>query len=558
MTAPEPASTTQGEPVPAGEPSSLSPFGYPVFTVLWIATVVSNTGTWMQNAAAGWLMTGLDPDPFIVSMVQVATTLPMFLFALPAGALADLVDRRKLLVAVQISVIAVVAGLGLLVMLGRVTPILLLAFTFMTATAAALVAPAWQSIVPQLVPRAHLQPAIALNSVGINISRAAGPALAGIIISVFGLAAPFWLNAVSVLGVVGALVWWRSAGTRPARQLPPERFHLAIRAGLRHARHNPHLRATLIRAGGFFLFASAYWALLPLVARQQVAGGPALYGNLLGTIGVGAVAGAFALPWLKRRLGPDGLVVLGTLGTAVTLVLFGLARQPAMAFAASLIAGASWIAVLAMINVSAQLALPAWVRGRGLSIFGTVMFGTLSAGSAVWGKTAGLIGLPMTHLAAAAGALLTVPLLWRWKLQTAADLDLAPSMHWPEPLVSRDIGHNDGPVLVTVEYRIRPDDRDAFFGAMMALAVTRRRDGALQWDLYEDVAQKGRFVETFVVDSWIEHMRQHERVTRADHALQEEVNRFHHNGAPKVSHFIAANFRSGDQSLQKQETKARD
>src|SRR5215471_4158870 len=212
--------------------STWSPFHSTAFTVLWIATVVSNVGTWMQNAAAGWLMTGLNPDPLIVSLVQVASTAPMFVFALPAGALADITDRRRLLIAVQITLALLVAGFGLLVWLGRATPSLLLAFSFLAGTAAALIAPAWQSIVPQLVPRQHLQPAVALNSVGLNVSRAVGPALAGIIISAWGIAAPFWVNAVTTIAVIAALIWWhpREAGT--GGRLPPERFHRAIATGL--------------------------------------------------------------------------------------------------------------------------------------------------------------------------------------------------------------------------------------------------------------------------------------------------------------------------------------
>ena len=278
----------KAEPVQrSGNGSSLSPFRFLTFTVLWIATVVSNIGTWMQNAAASWLMTNLDADPFIVSLVQVATSLPLFLFALPAGALADIVDRRRLLIGVQVAVTALLAAFGVLVWLGRVTPIYLLTFSFLAAAAAALTMPAWQSIVPQLVPREHLQPAVALNSVGLNVSRAVGPALAGIIIAAWGMAAPFWINALTTLGVIAALMWWhpREGG---AHHLPAEQFHRAIATGLRHARHNPPLRATLIRAAGFFIFASAYWALLPLVARNQVAGGPELYGILLGAIGAGA------------------------------------------------------------------------------------------------------------------------------------------------------------------------------------------------------------------------------------------------------------------------------
>ena len=280
--------------------SPWSPFRHASFTVLWTATVVANVGTWMYNAASGWLMTSLNPDPFIVSMVQVATTLPMFLFALPAGALADIIDKRKFLIVAEVTTTVLSAIFAAIVWFDLATPGNLLLFTFLIGAAGALTAPAWQSIVPQLVPRQDLQPAVAANSVGFNVSRAVGPALGGVIVASIGIAAPFWLNAVSNLGIVGALLWWRSPRTSTNR-LPVERFGSAIRIGFRHARNNPHLQATLIRAAAFFLFASAYWALLPLVARTQIAGGPDLYGYLLGAIGAAAVGAALGLPWLKAR-----------------------------------------------------------------------------------------------------------------------------------------------------------------------------------------------------------------------------------------------------------------
>jgi len=521
--------------------SSLAPFRYPAFAVLWIATVISNIGTWMQSAAAGWLMTDLDPHPLIVSLVQVAASLPMFILAIPAGALADTVDRRRLIIVIQIAVTVLGLAFAFLVRLGSVTPDLLLGFMVLAATAAALIMPVWQSIVPQLVSRELLQPAVALNSAGVNVSRAVGPALAGLIIAAWGMDAPYWVNALSNIAVIAALLWWRPPDAGVVRNLPSERFLLAIGAGLRYARYNPHLRATQIHALGFYVFASAYWALLPLVARNQIAGGPELYGILLGAIGVGAVGGAFALPFLKRHLGPDRLVAAGVLGTAFALLLFAFARQSSTALVASVLAGVSWIAVLATLNVSAQVALPNWVRGRGLSIFNTVMFGSLTLGSAIWGKVAALAGLPAAHVIAALGALIAVPLLWGWKLQTGSTLDLTPSMHWPEPVViSDDIESDRGPVLITVEYQIRPEDSDDFLKAMTELAGERRRDGAFAWNIFEDLAQKGRFVETFMLASWLEHLRQHERVTDADRNLQESVDRFQINGVPKVTHLIAA------------------
>jgi MFS family permease len=527
---------------PSPPASSLSPFRHLSFVVLWTATVVSNIGTWMYNAASGWLMTSLNPDPLVVSLVQVATTLPMFLFALPAGALADIIDRRRLLIVVEIAITAVSAIFAVIVWFDAVTPVTLLAFTFLAGAGGALVAPAWQSIVPQLVPKPDLHPAIAANGVGMNVSRAIGPALGGVVTAAWGIAAPFWLNAASNLGVIGALLWWRTPRSGKPH-LPAERFGSAIRNGLRYARSNPHLRATLMRAVGFFLFASTYWALLPLVARNQIAGGPELYGVLLGAIGAGAVVGAFGLPWLKGMLGPDGLMAAGTIGTAITLILFGLAHDFATALVASAIAGFAWIAVLSVLNVSAQVALPEWVRGRGLALFVTVFFGAMTIGSVIWGKLAGMVGLPITHFIAAGGALLALLLTWRWKLQTGTGVDLTPSMHWPAPIATHDIEQDHGPVLVTVEYRIDPKDRDNFLAALQSLSLQRRRDGAYAWGVFEDAAEEGRMVETFLVESWLEHLRQHERVTNADRVLQDAILRFHAEGTPKVTHLIAAEAR---------------
>jgi len=301
-----------------------------------------------------------------------------------------------------------------------------------------------------------------------------------------------------------------------------------------------HLQATLARAAGFFLFASAYWALLPLVARQQIGGGPDLYGVLLGVIGAGAVGGAFLLPWLKARLGADRLMAVGALGQALAMVLYGLAREPTIALAGSAIAGASWIAALATLSVSAQVALPDWVRARGLALYTTVFFGCLTLGSAAWGAIAVAVGLANAHFLAAAGAVAAIALTWRWKLQTGARIDLSPSMHWPAPLTAQPIEHDRGPVLVTVEYHIDPRDREPFLDALARLEHERRRDGAYAWGVFEDAAKEGRMIETFLIESWMEHLRQHERVTKADRLLQEELRRFDRTCNPTVTHFIAA------------------
>ena len=519
--------------------SAWSPLRHPAYAVLWTATVVTNIGWWMYTAAAGWLMTDLSFDPLMVSLVQVASGLPMFLLALPAGALADIVDKRRLLILSEIAVSGVAAIFAALVWLDRMTPATLLLFTFLLGAGAALVAPAWQSIVPQLIPqKEELPTAVSLNSVGVNISRAIGPALGGLLTASMGVATPFWVNAFSNVGSIGALLWWRPPKKASGR-LAAERFANAIRTGVRYARNNPALRATLLRAIGFFVFASAYWALLPLVARTQIGGGPTLYGILLGAIGAGAVGGAWALPRLRKKLDADRLVVVATIGTAIALGLFAMASELWTAFFASLLAGACWIAAVSSLNVSTQFSLPEWVRGRGLAIYVTVYSGALTLGSAVWGQLASLTDLPTTHLVAAACALLVMPLMRRWQLQTTADIDLAPSMHWPEPVVSKQIEEDRGPVMVTVQYLVLPEHGQAFLTVLERVSAQRRRDGAYAWGVFEDAAQPGRFVETFLVESWLEHLRQHERVTQADRELEEQLHPMLRS-KPEVTHLIRA------------------
>jgi MFS family permease len=518
--------------------SSLEPLRNRVFAVIWTATVISNVGSWMQGAAGGWLMISLSPTPRLVAMVQVVSALPMFLIGLPAGALADILDRRRLLLAAEfVSTILTLVFAGWIVW-GHLTPVTLLGFIFLSSVVAALVTPSWQAIVPQLVSREDLGKAVALNSVGINISRAVGPALAGIAISYWGLSSPSWINAVSNIAVILALWWWRTRPTA-AKPLPSERFTTAIIAGLRHTRYNAQLRATLVRAMGFFFFASAYWALLPIIARDRIAGGPQTYGLLLGAIGIGALSGAFFLPTLKAKLGPNQTMALGSIGTAVAILGFGIARRPGWAYLASFIAGLSWISVLSTLNVSAQLALPGWVRGRGLATYATTMFGSLTLGSLVWGEVGSRTGILETNLIAAVGAIAAAVLLSGWKLQAEPVLDLAPSGYWPEPVILDQVDGDRGPVLVSVDYRVRVEDQQEFLQEIYRLAVTRKRNGAYEWGVFEDVSQEGCWRETFLVDSWLEHLRQHDRVTNSDRDVGQSVSRFHQGGAPSVGHFVA-------------------
>jgi MFS family permease len=527
-------------PAEKTQPSAWAPFGHSAFTVLWIATVISNVGTWMHDVGAGWLMTELSSSPLTVAGVQAATTLPIFLFALLAGAVADIVDRRWLLIMVNLLVAVAAAGLAVLVALGLVTPLLLIVFTFLLGTGAAFMAPAWQAIVPALVPRSDLSAAIALNSAGINISRAIGPALAGFLIVALGLWAPFALNAMSFAGIIAALLWWRSPA-RPEKGLPPEHVGPAIVAGWRYVANSAPLRATLVRAAAFFAFASAYWAMLPLIARDLLSGGPTLYGLLLGAVGGGAVLGALVLPVVKSRLGPDSTVAAGTLGTALVLAVFATVDNQKVAILVSALAGMSWIAVLSSLHVSAQTALPDWVRARGLSFFLTVFFGAMSAGSLIWGQVASSASISASLLAAAAGAVLMVPLTWRAKLNQGEALDLAPSMHWPAPIVSDDYPADSGPVMIQIAYEVAEQNRCPFEALMMELKAARQRGGGYGWSLMQSAETPQRFVETWFEASWTAHLRHHDRVSGEDRRLQERVAMQLAAGTkPVVRHYLTA------------------
>lgn len=520
---------------PAG---ALAPFRHRAFALLWTATVVSNVGTWMHDVAAGWLMASLAPSPLMVALVQAANTLPVVLLALPAGALADIVDRRRLLLMVKATSLLCAAALGALAALDLVTPGVLLLFTLALGASAALIAPTWQAIVPELVPRSDLQPAIALNSVGINLARAVGPALGGAVIVAAGIAWPFLLNALSFVVVIAALLVWKRPAT--ATRLPPERLGPAMMTGLRFATASAGLRSVLVRSGAFFLFASAYWALLPLVARTTFAGGADLYGLMVTLVGAGGVAGAFLLPRLRAAVPADGVVAGGTIATAAAMAALALAPTASLALVTMPVLGAAWIAVLSTLNASAQGVLPGWVRARGLSLNITVFFAGMTAGSLVWGVVAERTGIGTALLVAAAGATLAVPLVRRARLATAAGLDLTPAMHWPAPVVAAPPEGERGPVMVTITYRVAEADRAAFLAALTDLRPERRRDGAYEWSVWQDAADPERWIESFRVASWLDHLRQHERVTKADADVQARVAAFHRGEEPpRVDHWLA-------------------
>lgn len=523
--------------------SAWAPLRQPLFRALWIATLVSNIGTWVHEVGAGWLMVTLNPNPLMVSLVQAATALPVFLLALPGGALADIIDRRRYLIYTQAWMLLVVLALAVTTALGWVNAWTLLAFTFALACGSALNTPAWAATVHEIVPRGELQAAIALNSLGINLARAVGPAIAGLVVTASGPQAAFMLNAVSFIGVIVVLARWQRA---PAPStLPAERFSGALRAGVRYVREATALQYVMGRAAAFFLFSSASWALLPLVARNS-GGGANTYGLLLAGIGIGAVSAALVMPHLRQRFSRDVLVRGATVVYAAGTAGVALAASLWVLFAAVLACGAAWLGLLSTLHVSAQTAVPQWVRARALSVYLMVYAAGMTGGAVLWGAIATRLGVSVALVTAAAGLLLAMFITWRLTLGGEDGL----SRSAPAALM-RSTGHDDiaperGPVAVHVEYAVAIDDSEAFVAAAQGMERIRRRDGALSWGLFEDPETPGRYVETFVVESWAEHMRQHHRGTAGDAPLFARVRSFHRgDGPPKVTHWIAVNASDG-------------
>ncbi|MEM6051976.1 MFS transporter [Erwinia sp. P7711] len=523
--------------IPDVAASPWQPLRQRVFRTLWIATVVSNIGSWMNDVGVNWSMLTLSADPLSVAMVQAASSLPMFLFALPSGVMADIVDRRKYLLFSQIWVFIAAAALALLSFTGQVTPLVLLIAAFLLSTGAAMSSPPFQAIVPDLVSKAELGPAIALNSLGINISRAIGPALGGLIMIFAGPWLVFLLNAVSVLGVAWVLYRWKA---EPAVQrLPPEHFFSAVRAGLRYVHAAPVLRNVLVRTVAFFVFGSAGWALLPLVARRELGLGPGGYGIMLACIGVGAICGAIMLPRLRKRFNPDRLMVLASLLFAITLLALAFVRHFWLLNAFEFFTGFSWIAVLSTLNLGAQRSAAKWVKARALAVYLTVFFGSMTIGSAVWGQLASHYGIPVSLGVAALGMVLACATVFRWRLDLDPDLNLDLSSS-NQPVPALEIHHDRGPVMVTCEYLIREDDAHGFTLCMQDMRRVRKRGGAINWSVYEDILQPGIFVETFIVGSWMEHLRQQDRYTMNDQKIQNRVYQFHQGETlPEVRYLVA-------------------
>ena len=526
-------------------PSSWGPLRIPIFRSLWIAALVSNTGTWMHDVAAGWMMTGIAPSPLFVSLLQTASSLPMFLLALPAGALADMLDRRRLLLVTFSGLVVVVAALGGLTLMGMASAWVLLAMTFLISIGTGLARPALDALTPEVVGSADMPQAVSLDAAGLNVGRAAGGTLAGIMIATMGSGAVFLANAASEIPYLVTLGRWKRS--TPASSLPPESLGGAVKAGLRYVRHAPALRIVLLRTTAVIFAGCALWSLFPLIARGEMKLGSVPYGLLVGFFGAGALLGAVALPQVRARLTPNRLLAGATLLLAGVLVSLAVVRNYALVAVVMGVAGVAWLAMLSSLNTALQSSIPSWVRARGSALSGLALMGGMTAGSTVWGVLATARNVRFALLGAGVWALATLILGLRYKLPGKA-MNLAPSLHWPAPLLHGSQVAGDYPVEVVIEYRIEPGRSGEFKLVMLELEIVRRRDGATEWSLEEDPGEPGRYIEVFGLESWTEHLRQHERVTQEDRALEDRVRSFHvRQGVPRVTHRIKAiRSRGGD------------
>jgi len=517
--------------------SAWSPLRRPLFRGLWIADVVSNIGTWMHDSAAAWLMTLLAPSPLMVSLVQVATTLPLFLLALPAGALADVLDRRRILLVAQVWLFLVTTLLGVLALAGVLQPWMLLVITLAIGGGSAIDLPSWQAIIPETVPRDELPAAVGLGSVAINIARALGPAIAGVLIVVGGPGPVFLINALSVLGVFFVLWRWKRGSIRAS--LPAERLVSAMRSGMRYVRYAPALRTVVIRTATFVGSASALWALLPLVVKVTLGRGPVSYGALVGSLGLGGLIGASLLPTWRKRWSTDTITAVATAAFALGCLSLAWVTNFAVLLPTMVIAGAGWLAIVSSLILAAQRGAAAWVRGRALSISTLTLFGSLALGALLWGVIANQAGTRWTLTVAGSALFLGLTLIPRFRLAAAEAADLEHSQNWPDPVVAENLDAEAGPVLVTVEYIVEPERRAAFVAAMRSeLAPIRRRDGAVFWELFVDSADPRRCVECWLVESWAEHLRQHARTTKSDREVEDRI-RVLTVGRERTTHYVA-------------------
>jgi MFS family permease len=517
--------------------SAWSPLSRPLFRGIWIASVASHIGSYMTDVGQGWLLSSLTSSPLVVSLLLTAESLPFFLLGLPAGALADIVDRRRLLLVTQIAMAVVVGTLAVATITGAVTPWMVLGLSFALGIATALNDPAWHSVVPELLPADELAAGVTLNAVGVNVARSLGPALGGLIVALAGPGLVFVLDALSFLAVVAALLAWRRQ--RASSVLPTERMLGAIRAGARFARNSEPMRRLLLGTFLFMSCGSGVMALMPLLGRSTGHGAVG-FGLLLGSLGVGAVSGATLLPRIRARLAPHVLIALGFLVFAAVALGAATLRDLLLLCPILFVGGIAWISVLSTLNVAAQQASPSWVRARALAVFLIVFQAAVAGGSVLWGVVASRADLATAYFGIAGGLVVGAIVGSLLKFADAEIQDHTPAHHWPDPVVRGDTPLEAGPIMVIVEYSVEAPNAEAFRLVMGELGRSRRRDGAVQWWLFRDTAEPDRFVETWIEETWAEHLRVHDRVSVAHREIEDRVRGLTRPGTrARTQHFVA-------------------
>lgn len=527
----------------------------PEFCILFWTGNIASVGYWMQDLAGSWLMTSLAPSPLMVSLMQTATYLPYFLLSLPAGALADVIDRRLQVFTSGIWLFIAVIGLGLLTISGLMTPWLLLSMIVIAGIGNSFQSPAWNALPPELVPHKELDSAVALGGVGWNCARGIGAALGGILVASFGPGWVFILNALSMVAMLFAVYKWKRAPA-PPDQAPTERWGSAVKAGVRYVRHSHALRVVLVRTGIFVICGSCIWALLPLLARQSYGMSSIQYGIALSIFGLGTLIGAAIMPRLREVMNLDWLCVVGTVMYGASMVLLAAMHDFASACVALFSAGMGWLIVSSAVNTSLLKAAPAWVRARAVAVYLLVFQGCLAFGSLLWGCIASAVGMPLALLYGAAGLLTGLFAMLRYSLEAVENLDMRTSGQWPAPQVMVEPHPDHGPVQITIEYQIEPETIETFVKAISALEVQRRRNGAYQWHLFLDLTRPGTYIESYFVETWAEHLRLRNRVTNDDLSAEERAYSLHSGECPpKMTHLLAERRRNVNGQSQSQSAK---
>ncbi len=543
-----PTSSPGADQGSAPDASGFAPLRIPLFRDRWIASTISSVGTWMQDTAGTWLMTALTASPLLIALMQTAASLPVLLFGLLAGATADIFDRRRLLIFWQVWMLGSVATLALLTFLGHISPWTLLAFTFLLNIGSAMNNPAWQAIVPELVPRPLIPDTVSLNAASNNLARAVGPALGGLMVAAFkrtgtGAGSVFFLNAISFAGVIWVLVNWKRTPLFKSA-LPAERIAGSIRSGLRYVRYSPTLQSSLLRAFVFTFFVSGIWSLLAVVAQRDLHQGALGYGLLNGSLGVGAVIAATQLPRIRRRATADQILTVSTIYQSATLLILAFVRSPYLIIPALVLSGFAWTSTMSTLNVSVQLAVPAWVQARALGSYLMTFQGGLALGSILWGFLAEHTSTPIALTVAGLGLLITLPLVWRFHILQGPLPDLTP-YQWPRPapeiapLPGAEADLTEGPVRISIEYHVPLERYVEFTHVIHELRGVRLRDGAIRWGIYRNASNPEILNETFLMESWLDYLRSRERVTAADRIIRDRVYALHTGDEPPVvSHQI--------------------